>query len=93
MAGALRDADPAVPTELNDRAADNWRPLLAIADRAGSQWPEKARRAALELSAVKAGEADTMRTLLLSDIRGRVRKKKSRSAEERGSHDCSQRDE
>ena len=69
-AGALRDADPVVPTELNDRAADNWRPLLAIADRAGGQWPEKARRAALELSAVKAGEADTMRTLLLADIRG-----------------------
>jgi len=68
-ARALRDADPAVPTELNDRAADNWRPLLAIADRAGSQWPEKARRAALELSAVIAGEPDTMRTLLLSDIR------------------------
>ena len=73
---ALRDADPAVPAELNDRAADNWRPLLAIADRAGSQWPEKARRAALELSAVKAGEADTMRTQLLSDIRGVFREKK-----------------
>ncbi|MDE2058616.1 MAG: bifunctional DNA primase/polymerase [candidate division NC10 bacterium] len=28
----LRDADPAVPDSLNDRAADNWRPLLAIAD-------------------------------------------------------------
>jgi putative DNA primase/helicase len=73
---ALRDADPAVPTELNDRAADNWRPLLAIADRAGGPWPERARRAALELSAVKAGEADTMRTLLLSDIRGVFREKK-----------------
>jgi Protein of unknown function (DUF3631)/Bifunctional DNA primase/polymerase, N-terminal/Primase C terminal 2 (PriCT-2) len=69
-ARALRDADPVVPTELNDRAADNWRPLLAIADRAGGRWPEKARRAALELSAVKWGEADTMRTLLLADIRG-----------------------
>lgn len=68
-ARALRDDDPAVPAELNDRAADNWRPLLAIADRAGGQWPEKTRGAALELSAVKAGEADTMRSLLLSDIR------------------------
>lgn len=75
-ARALLDADPAVPTELNDRAADNWRPLLAIADQAGGPWPEKARRAALELSAVKAGEADTMRTLLLSDIRGVFREKK-----------------
>jgi putative DNA primase/helicase len=75
-ADALRDADPALPAELNDRAADNWRPLLAIADRAGGPWPEKARRAALELSAVKAGEADTMRTQLLSDIRGMFREKK-----------------
>ncbi len=33
-ARALRDADPAVPTELNDRAADNWRP--ASCDRRSS---------------------------------------------------------
>jgi putative DNA primase/helicase len=33
----LADADPAVPEVLNDRAADNWRPLLAIADLAGSR--------------------------------------------------------
>jgi putative DNA primase/helicase len=74
-ADALRDADPAVPAELNDRAADNWRPLLAIANRDGGPWSETARRAALELSAVKAGEADTMRTLLLSDIRAVFREK------------------
>src|SRR5262249_6102365 len=30
----LVDPDPAVPGVLNDRAADNWRPLLAIADLA-----------------------------------------------------------
>jgi hypothetical protein len=28
----LDRADPLVPGELHDRAADNWRPLLAIAD-------------------------------------------------------------
>ncbi len=65
----LKTHDPQVPEELHDRAADNWRPLLAIADRVGGEWPEKARRAALELSLIKAGEADTMRTLLLADIR------------------------
>src|SRR5262249_19082544 len=32
---ALQAADPAVPAALNDRQADNWRPLLAIADAAG----------------------------------------------------------
>src|SRR5262249_24375538 len=46
----LVDPDPAVPEVLNDRAADNWRPLLAIADLAGGAWPEDARRAACTLS-------------------------------------------
>jgi len=40
---ALTAADPAVPDTLNDRAADNWRPLLAVADRAGGEWPKGAR--------------------------------------------------
>jgi len=47
---AIRDADPAVPEALNDRAADNWTPLLALADLAGGHWPETARKAALQLS-------------------------------------------
>ncbi len=29
---ALSEADPAVPDLMSDRAADNWRPLLAIAE-------------------------------------------------------------
>ena len=32
---ALRGADPALPAVLNDRQADNWRMLVAIADLAG----------------------------------------------------------
>src|SRR5262249_37866686 len=31
----LTDPEPDIPGALNDRAADNWRPLLAIADLAG----------------------------------------------------------
>jgi putative DNA primase/helicase len=31
----IKDPDPDIPAELNDRAADNWRQLLAIADLAG----------------------------------------------------------
>jgi Protein of unknown function (DUF3631)/Bifunctional DNA primase/polymerase, N-terminal/Primase C terminal 2 (PriCT-2) len=63
--------DPAVPLQLNDRAADNWRPLLAIADAAGGDWPERARAAAIELSAeAEAGEdGESRRTQLLADIR------------------------
>jgi hypothetical protein len=46
----LAVADPQVPEALNDRAADNWRPLLAIADLSGGEWPQLARQAALTLS-------------------------------------------
>ena len=35
---ALSGADPDVPAELHDRAADNWRPLLAVADLASGGW-------------------------------------------------------
>jgi len=46
----LRDPDPKIPDALDDRAADNWRPLLAIADLAGDDWPRRAREAACLLS-------------------------------------------
>jgi len=63
---ALREADPEVPAELHDRAADNWRPLLAIADHAGGQWPEWARQAARLLS--DAEDDDSAAVMLLADI-------------------------
>lgn len=47
---AIRQAQPAVPSSLNDRAADIWEPLLALADLAGAEWPERARAAAVGLS-------------------------------------------
>jgi putative DNA primase/helicase len=64
----LSTADPAVPDTLNDRAADNWRPLLAVADRAGSEWPKRARDAALVLSG-ESVDGGSIRTQLLADIR------------------------
>ena len=38
-ADALRASDPDLPPELQSRIADNWRPLIAIADLAGGKWP------------------------------------------------------
>lgn len=64
----LSDADPAIPEQLGDRAADNWRPLLAIADAAGGDWPTRARHAALTLSGEASGDA-SIRVQLLGDIR------------------------
>ena len=66
---AVRDADPNVPTTLNDRAADNWRPLLAIADAAGADWPTRARQAAMLLSGAVVSEDSDVRVQLLSDVR------------------------
>jgi putative DNA primase/helicase len=59
---------PAVPAKLNDRAADNWAPLLAIADLAGGNWPTLARLAALELSGPGTEEEQDYKIELLRDI-------------------------
>jgi len=66
---ALRAADPVVPEELDDRQADNWRPLLAIADEAGGAWPTLARTAARGLAGAVT-EADTVAPVrLLAGLR------------------------
>ena len=49
-AETIATARPAIPPELNDRAADVWEPLLAIADIAGDYWPREARLAAAALA-------------------------------------------
>lgn len=51
---AVGKARPVIP-EMHDRAVDNWEPLLAIADLAGTGWPRLARTVALALS---GGEVD-----------------------------------
>ena len=66
---ALQAADPVIPDRLNDRAADNWRPLLAIADALGGEWPQRARHAALLLARSAAADDDDIGTALLADIR------------------------
>jgi hypothetical protein len=66
---ALREARPHLPDRLDDRAADGWEPLFAIADLAGDDWPDRARKAALELSGHGKGSDDSRGVHLLSDIR------------------------
>jgi hypothetical protein len=64
----LADAEPEMPVE--DRAADTWEPLIAIADAAGGRWPELARTACAVLVARAEGD-DEDRSLgmrLLTDI-------------------------
>jgi putative DNA primase/helicase len=63
----LTDPNPKMPEILNDRAADNWRQLLAVAELAGGTWPEEAHRAALTLSGEEQDGAINVE--LLRDIR------------------------
>ena len=68
---ALSEREPELPDDLDDRAADNWEPLLAIADQAGGPWPERARATALLLSGGRADSAETgdSGVQLLADVR------------------------
>jgi putative DNA primase/helicase len=67
IADTIRRARPQIPDELHDRAADNWEPLLAIADAAGGRWPKVAREAASVLSGATA-DGDTTKVELLRDL-------------------------
>jgi hypothetical protein len=66
-APSLAEARPDLPDELDDRAQDVWEPLFAIADRAGDDWPERARRAALALSSNGEREDASAGVQLLGD--------------------------
>jgi putative DNA primase/helicase len=66
----IRAADPDtdMPDGIFDRAADNWRPLLAIADAASGEWPARARGAAQSASGAN-GDDQSIGANLLADIR------------------------
>lgn len=64
----VRQARPSLPASLNDRAQDNWEPLLAIAKVAGAGWLEIGTAAALKLSGAESA-SQTVGTELLADIK------------------------
>ena len=67
---ALATAEPELPDELDDRAQDIMEPLFAIADEAGGEWPERARRAAVALlTGDEREESESLGVRLLRDIR------------------------
>jgi hypothetical protein len=65
----LADAMPAMPVE--DRAADTWEPLVAVADLAAGAWPARSRTAAELLTAEHDHDGGTVTTstALLADCR------------------------
>jgi hypothetical protein len=60
---------------LRNRPADNWRPLIAIADACGDAWGELAREAAVALSRQRPDEDPGI--TLLSDIRDIFNRRRS----------------
>ena len=63
----LRDAGPDI-SGLNNRVSENWWMQFAIADLAGGEWPELARRAARKLS--EAEEVSSISVRAIAAIQG-----------------------
>jgi hypothetical protein len=66
---SLSSARPVIPSAIYNRAADNWRPLLAMADLAGGIWPTRARKIAEGMVIAAVGDDSSTRVMLLGDIR------------------------
>ncbi|MGI8957336.1 MAG: DUF3631 domain-containing protein [Chthoniobacterales bacterium] len=64
----LESADPTLPTDVFNRLADNWRPLFAIAEIAGGNWPQRAGSAFADLTAKADMDAEGIGAMLLADI-------------------------
>jgi Protein of unknown function (DUF3631) len=71
----LRAMDPAMPPTISNRDADNWRPLLAVADAAGGEWPRLARAIAETMAEKTDGDDQSLKTMLLEDIRSALETK------------------
>jgi hypothetical protein len=60
---------PELPPGIEDRNADVWEPLIAIADELGGAWPNKAREAAVALVAASKEREPSLGVRLLTDLR------------------------
>lgn len=57
-----------MPNGIEDRNADVWEPLFAVADLAAGDWPERVREAAVALVAVAADQKQSLGVQLLTDL-------------------------
>ena len=66
----FRSLRPELPSELNPRARDIWRPFFKIAHTAGAEWIRRANVASIRLSSGEAdGDDSSLPLRLLGDIR------------------------
>jgi hypothetical protein len=67
LAGKVKlNLDPQMPDGLSNRAADNWRPLIAAADLFGPEWGAAARQVAINMS--RGADEDDRKIQLLWHI-------------------------
>lgn len=64
-----RIAWPELPAGIEDRNADVWEALIAVADLAGGDWPERARCSAVALVADSVAGVPSLGVLLLRDLK------------------------
>lgn len=69
IADDMADTWPMMPAGIEDRNADIWEPLLAVADAAGGHWPERARVAAVALVTASQDDTPSLGIRLLADLR------------------------
>jgi hypothetical protein len=60
---------PKLPAGIEDRDADIWEPLIAIAEHIGGGWPERARAAAVSLVSLSKEREPSLGIRLLRDLR------------------------
>jgi hypothetical protein len=65
----LAGSEPDMPPGIFNRLADVWRPIFGIADKASGAWPERARQAALTLTRETGQDRESIKVMVLSDIR------------------------
>jgi hypothetical protein len=69
VASRIGNPWPELPDQIEDRDADVWEPLIAVADVAGGDWSNRARVAAVALVADAKAETPSIGIRLLSDVR------------------------
>lgn len=73
-AGDVKASRPPLPDQLNDRARDNWEPLLQVAMTAGDKWLHNGIATAEHLAGVETGSV-TVGSELLADIQSILKEK------------------
>lgn len=68
-ANQVEGAYPEMPDGIEDRDADVWEPLLAVADAIGGEWPTRARVSAVSLvSEARETDGGSLGLRLLADL-------------------------